>query len=165
MIQFQGGKYCDIKIRHHPEKSYIGDYLVRIRDTGDTHLDIACNDLSHALRLWTDIERSPEVKIVVNVNDYIVKDQCEDCALYQLTYGTKSVEEIHGKENAETDRLYREAYPNKESIARSHHELCPHSTCTCPTCESVRRAEEFADCRHRPIKDSKPGEFDLERME
>jgi len=79
MIQFQGGKYCDIKINHHPEKSYIGDYLVRIRDTGDTHLDIACIDLPHALELWTAIERSPEVKIVVNVNDYIVKGEFADC--------------------------------------------------------------------------------------
>jgi len=93
MIQFQGGKYCDIKIRHHPEKSYIGDYLVRIRDTGDTHLDIACKDLPHALELWTAIERSPEVKIVVNVNDYIhientldtVKDEFADCKHRPIT--------------------------------------------------------------------------------
>ena len=90
MIQFQGGKYCDIKINHHPEKSYIGDYLVRIRDTGDTHLDIACIDLPHALELWTAIERSPEVKIVVNVSDYIVNELtgrnngCPECEKRKL---------------------------------------------------------------------------------
>ena len=98
---FQSGKYCDILIHQKVVLGFVEAteyHLVRIRDTGDTHLDIACKDLPHALELWTAIERSPEVKIVVNVNDYIVKD-------------------------------------------------------------------EFADCRHRPIKDSKPGEFDLERME
>ena len=97
---FQSGKYCDVMVRALGEL-----YSIRIRDTGDTHLDIACKDLSHALELWTAIEKSPEVKIVVNVNDYIVKEE--------LT---------------------------KEDIARSHHELCPLSACTCPTCESVRRA-------------------------
>ena len=98
---FQSGKYCDIVIHEYRGEDGIvvhDIYAIRIRDTGDTHLDIACKDLSHALELWTAIERSPEVKIVVNVSDYIVKD-------------------------------------------------------------------EFADCRHRPIKDCKPCEFDLERME
>ena len=144
---FQSGKYCDIIA--HTDNDGVTVFKVRILDRGqDTHLDIWATDLPHALELWTAIERSPEVKLVVNVNDYIVKEE--------LT---------------------------KESIARSHHELCPLSTCTCPTCESVNLAEEayraahsypyedddgrdeFADCRHRPIKDSNPGEFDLERME
>ena len=94
---FQSGKYCDIRVVLDEDE--VSVFSLRIRDKGmDTHLDIACKDLPHALELFTAIERSPEVKIVVNVNDYIVKD-------------------------------------------------------------------EFADCRHRPIKDSKPSEFDLERME
>ena len=71
---FQSGKYCDIVVRQRVEDGSESLYRVRIRDTGDTHLDIACTDLSHALELWTAIERSPEVKIVVDVSDYIVKD-------------------------------------------------------------------------------------------
>ena len=140
MIQFQGGKYCDIKIRHHPEKSYIGDYLVRIRDTGDTHLDIACNDLSHALELWTAIERSPEVKLVVNMNDYIVKGDKECHFLVQNNLG----------EN------------------KCNHKLAPvpgYSDCVgYENCHIY--TDEFADCKHRPItkEDCKPGEFDLEEM-
>ena len=43
-----------------------------------------------------------------------VTDRCDDCNLYQMTFGTKSVEEIHREENAEFDRLYREAYPEVE---------------------------------------------------
>jgi len=112
---FQSGKYCDILIAECDQY-----YKVRIRDTGDTHLDITCKDLSHALELWTAIERSPEVKLVVNVNDYIVKDK-----------------------------------PCRGMPA-----------CTCPNCEK-RREDEFAGCKHRSIakEDSKPCEFDLERME
>ena len=78
---FQSGKYCDILI-----KGKDGDtFIVRIRDTGDTHLDIACTDLPHALELWTAIERSPEVKLVVNVNDYIVKEEFADCKHRPIT--------------------------------------------------------------------------------
>ena len=71
---FQSGKYCDIRVVLDEDE--ISVFSLRIRDKGqDTHLDIACTDLPHALELWTAIERSPEVKIVVNVNDYIVKDK------------------------------------------------------------------------------------------
>jgi len=90
---FQSGKYCDIVVRQRVEDGSESLYRVRIRDTGDTHLDIACNDLPHALELWTAIERSPEVKIVVNVNDYIhientldtVKDEFADCKHRPIT--------------------------------------------------------------------------------
>ena len=83
---FQSGRYCHIWIstehtENHEDKEVAVTFpcLVCIKGTGDTHLDIACKDLSHALELWTAIERSPEVKIVVNVNDYIVKDEFADC--------------------------------------------------------------------------------------
>jgi len=97
---FQSGKYCHIWIstehtENHEDKEVAVTFpcLVCIRDTGDTHLDIACTDLSHALELWTAIERSPEVKIVVNVNDYIhientldtVKDEFADCKHRPIT--------------------------------------------------------------------------------
>ena len=53
---FQSGKYCDIVVRQRVEDGSESLYRVRIRDTGDTHLDIACKDLSHALELFTAIE-------------------------------------------------------------------------------------------------------------
>ena len=82
---FQSGKYCDITVWQACFKYQNDVYTVRIRDTGDTHLDIACKDLPHALELWTAIERSPEVKLVVNVNDYIVKEEFADCKHRPIT--------------------------------------------------------------------------------
>ena len=75
---FQSGKYCDILADRVEEDVSI--FSLRIRDKGqDTHLGIWATDLSHALELWTAIERSPEVKLVVNVNDYIVKGETFPC--------------------------------------------------------------------------------------
>ena len=134
---FQSGKYCDILIAECDQY-----YKVRIRDTGDTHLDIACTDLPHALRLWTDIERSPEVKIVVDVSDYIVKDK-------------PTIEPIRlesGQLNPEFLKvLQADAYPPLDCMAaNSNHD----------------NGSEFADCRHRPIakEDCDLREFDLEEM-
>ena len=139
---FQSDKYCDIVVRQRVEDGSESLYRVRIRDTGDTHLDITCKDLSHALELWTAIERSPGVMIVVNVNDYIVKEETFPCP--------------HCKES----------YPWPNEGQRDYHMAIKHpKEFGARVRELIAEADEFADCRHRPIKDSKPSEFDLERME
>ena len=137
---FQSGKYCDILIHQKVVLGFVEAteyHLVRIRDTGDTHLDIACTDLPHALELWTAIERSPEVKIVVNVNDYIHIENTLD-TVKEETFPCPHC--IDGY-----------AWPNEEQ--RDFHITYTHR-------------DEFADCKHRPIakEDCNPGEFDLEEM-
>ena len=158
---FQSGKYCDITwVFPHPDRVCESpDYTVRIRDTGDTHLDIACKDLPHALELWTAIERSPEVKLVVNVSDYIVKEGKD-----HHTYDGKPDPELEPrftpKKHCHKEGCWICAHNNYIMQADAYPPL------DCMAANSNHdNGSEFADCRHRPIKDSKPGEFDLERME
>ena len=99
--------------------------------------------LSHALELWTAIERSPEVKLVVNVNDYIVKEETFPCP--------------HCKES----------YPWPNEGQRDYHMAIKHpKEFGARVRELIAEADEFADCKHKPIakEDCDLREFDLEEM-
>jgi len=166
---FQSGKYCDILI-YNKEYMIYGDatrYTVRIRDTGDTHLDITCKDLSHALELFTAIERSPEVKIVVNVNDYIHIENTLDTAKDGQWFNCPNcMQKVQERKRSEGQCIY-------SSIDVNGIWCLYADRCGCigwQECDNykgkVNTRGEFADCRHRPItkEDCDLREFDLEEM-
>ena len=94
---------------------------------------------------WTDFVKLAHIDFVLDdLKAILFADKAWG---YEIKYN-ETLQEVNQKRKPFDLYVEPEFYDGEpivlkpEDFANAHHELCPLSACTCPTCESVRRAEE-----------------------